>query len=141
MKEELSARKTSKRRVFIVLIHPMLRETLVDIINRETDLSVCGEASDAGQAFEAIGRARPDLVLVDVTVSGKSGLELVEKLRMVDPKIKLLAFCTHSAAPYAKRALQAGANGYTQNQGNPEELIHAIRDVMEGRIHVSKDAS
>ena len=139
MKSELSAPKPPKRKVFIVEIHPVLRETLVEIVGREKDLAVCGEASDAGQAFEAIGRVKPDLVLVDITVSGKSGLELVEKLRALDRQIKLLILCTHGAAFYADRTLQAGGNGYIQNQGNPEELIHAIREVLEGRGYVSED--
>jgi DNA-binding NarL/FixJ family response regulator len=140
MKPKLSATKKPERRIFIVLVHPMLRETLVEIVNRENDLTVCGEASDAAQAFEAISRAKPELVLVDVTVAGKCGLELVEKLRAADRQIKLLVFCTHSAASYAERALQAGGNGYIQNQGDPEELIHAIREVLEGWSYVSGDA-
>jgi DNA-binding NarL/FixJ family response regulator len=138
MKSKLSATNHPERKVFIVAIHPVLRETLVEIVNRERDLTVCGEASDTGQAFGAIGRVKPELVLVGITVSGKSGFELVEKLRAVDRKIKLLVLCTHNAALYADRVLQSGGNGYIQNQGDPEELIHAIREVLEGRIYVSE---
>jgi DNA-binding NarL/FixJ family response regulator len=130
---------TAAKRVFIVEDHLVLRETLVQIVSREKDLIVCGQASAANRAFKAITRVRPDLVLVDITLPGKSGLELVKELRAVDRKIKLLVVSMHDAALYADRALQAGGNGYLRKQGDPEELIQAIRHVLDGRIHVSKD--
>ena len=130
---------TTAKRVFIVEDHPVFRETLVRIVSRGKDLTVCGEASDAGRAFKAIGRAKPDLVLVDITLPGKSGLELVKELRAVDRKIKLLVVSMHDGALYAGRALRAGGNGYLRKQGDPKELIHAIREVLEGRIYVSED--
>ena len=155
MKSKLSATKTRNRkhggkkleepssttlkRVFIVEDHPVFRETLVRIVSREKDLSVCGQASAANRAFKAIGRVRPDLVLVDITLPGKSGLELVKELRAVDRKIKLLVVSMHDAALYAGRALQAGGNGYIRKQGDPVELIHAIREVLDGCIYVSED--
>jgi DNA-binding NarL/FixJ family response regulator len=130
---------TAARRVFIVEDHPVLRETLVQIVSREKDLTVCGQASTANRAFKAISRAKPDLVLVDITLPGKSGLELVQELRAMDHKIKLLVVSMHDAALYADRALQAGGNGYLRKQGDPEELIQAIRDVLDGRIYVRDD--
>ena len=155
MKSKLSATKTPDRknrgkkleepgsttvkRVFIVEDHPVLRETLVQIVSREKDLTVCGQASAARQAFKAVGRVKPDLVLVDITLPGKSGLELVKELRAVDRKIKLLVVSMHDGALYADKALHAGGNGYLRKQGNPEELIRAIRDTLDGRIFVSKD--
>ena len=155
MESELSARKTPDRktrvkrleepgsttgkRVSIVEDHTVLRETLVRIVGGEKDLTVRGEARDAVQAFKAIGRVKPDLVLVDITLPGKNGLELVKGLRAVDRKIKLLVVSMHDASLYADRVLQAGGNGYLRKQGNPEELIHAIRDVLDGRIYVSED--
>ena len=155
MKSRLSATKTPDRkplgkkleepsstivkRVFIVEDQPVLRETLVQMVSREKDLTICGQASGADRAFKAIGRAKPDLVLVDITLPGKSGLELVKELRAVDRKIKLLVVSMHDAALHADRALQAGGNGYLRKQGDPEELIQAIRDVLEGHIYVSQD--
>jgi DNA-binding NarL/FixJ family response regulator len=127
------------RRVFIVEDHPALRESLVRVVSCEKDLTVCGEASAADQAFKAIGRAKPDLVLVDITLPDKSGLELVKELRALDGKIKLLVVSMHDAALYADRALQAGGNGYIRKQGDPEELIYAIREVLDGHIYVSED--
>ena len=155
MKSQLSARKTPERkargkkleessstaakRVFVVEDHPVLRATLVQIVSREKDLTVCGQARTANRAFKAIRRAKPDLVLVDLTLPGKSGLELVQELRAVDRKIKLLVVSMHDAALYADRALQAGGNGYLRKQGDPEELIQAVREVLDGRIYVSED--
>jgi len=112
---------------------------LVRVVSREDDLTVCGEASSANRAFKAIGRAKPDLVLVDISLPDKSGLELVKELRAVDRKIKLLVVSMHDTALYADRALQAGGNGYIQKQGKPEELIQAICDVLDGRIYVRED--
>jgi len=102
-------------------------------------LIVCGEASNAEQAFEAIGRVKPDLVLVDITLPGKNGLELVKELRAVDRKIKLLVVSMHDAALCADKALQAGGNGYIRKQGDKEELMDAMRAVLSGRIYVSED--
>jgi len=76
---------------------------------------------------------------VDITLPGKSGLELVKELRALDGKIKLLVVSMHDAALQSGRALQAGGNGYLRKQGDPEELIQAIRDVLAGRIYVSQD--
>jgi DNA-binding NarL/FixJ family response regulator len=130
---------TTAKRVFIVEDHPVLRESLVRVVSREKDLTVCGEASAADQAFKAIGQAKPDVVLVDITLPDKSGLELVKELRAVDRKIKLLVVSMHDAALYADRALEAGGDGYFRKQGDPEELIHAIREMLDGRIYVSED--
>jgi DNA-binding NarL/FixJ family response regulator len=127
------------QRVFIVEDHPVLRESLVRVVSGEKDLTVCGEASAADQAFKAICRAKAELVLVDINLADKSGLELVKELRAMDGKIKLLVVSMHDAALYANRALEAGGNGYLRKQGDPEELIHAIREVLAGRIYVSED--
>jgi DNA-binding NarL/FixJ family response regulator len=132
-------RSTTAKRLFIVENHPVFRETLVRVISWEKDLTVCGVASDAGQAIKAIGRVKPDLVMVDINLPGKSGLELIKELRGVDRKIKLLAVSMHDATLYADRALQAGANGYMRKEGDPEELFHALREVLDGRIYVSED--
>jgi DNA-binding NarL/FixJ family response regulator len=138
-KKRQEAGSTTTKRVFIVEDHPAFRETLVEMVGREKDLTLCGEASNAFQACEAIIRVKPDLVLVDISLPGRSGLELLKALRTVDRKIKLLAVSMHDAALYAAVTLQAGANGYMPKQGTPQELIHAIRDVLDGRIYVSED--
>ncbi len=127
------------KKVFIVEDHPVFREGLVQIINSEGDLTVCGEAGDAEHALRAIPDLNPDLVLVDLSLPGKSGLELIKELRARNRGVKLLVHSMHDEALYADRVLRAGGDGYIMKQEDPEEVIHAIRDVLGGRIYVSED--
>jgi DNA-binding NarL/FixJ family response regulator len=129
----------SCRKVFIVEDHPVFREGLVQIISGEKDLSVCGEAGDAEHALLAIGRLKPDLVLVDITLPGKSGLELIKELRSQNRKVRILVVSMHDEALYADRVLRAGGDGYIMKQEDPEEIVHAIRDVLGGHIYVSEE--
>jgi DNA-binding NarL/FixJ family response regulator len=130
-------RSTAVKTVFIVEDHAFFRETLVQLVSRQKDLVVCGEASEANEAFEAISRIKPDVVLVDITLPGKSGLALVGDFRAVSSEIKFLVVSLNEPALYASRALAAGANGYVWKQGDPEELIRAIRTVLNGRTYLS----
>jgi DNA-binding NarL/FixJ family response regulator len=125
-------------RVFIVEDHPVFREGLAQTLASDGDLLVCGKAGNAEQALEAIAQLKPDLVLVDITLPGKSGLELVKELRAVDRRIKLLIVSMHDEALYADRVLRAGGDGYIMKQEDPEEIVHAIRDVLSGHIYVSE---
>lgn len=128
-----------RRKIFIVEDHPVFREGLVQIISGEKDLSVCGEAGDAEHALEAIARLKPDLVLVDITLPGKSGLELIKELRSWNSKVKILVVSMHDEAFYADRVLRAGGDGYIMKQEDPEEIVHAMRDVLGGHIYVSEE--
>jgi len=127
------------RTVFIVDDHPVFREGLVQLIEGENDLTVCGEAGDAEHALEAIPRCKPDLVVVDITLPGRSGLDLIKELRALNGGIKLLVVSMHDEALYANRVLRAGGDGYVMKQEDPQEIVHAIRDVLEGRIYVSEE--
>ena len=127
-----------RAKVFLVEDHPVFRQGLVKMINAEEDLAVCGEAGDAESALPAIRRMRPDLVLVDITLPGKSGLQLIKELRTLGPKPRLLVISMHDEALYANRVLRAGGDGYIMKQEDPEEILHAIRDVLNGRIYVSE---
>ena len=130
-----------KKKIFIVDDHPMMREGLRGILNREADLTVCGEAENARKALEQLAAAAPDLVLVDITMPGKSGLELVKDLRVLYPNLKLLTISMHEESLYAERVLRAGARGYITKHQPPEELIKAIRQVLAGQIYVSREMS
>ena len=140
MEKSLKAQSPgSRRRIFIVEDHPAFREGLVQIINGEKDLKVCGEAGDAEHALKAILHLQPDLVLVDITLPGKSGLTLIKDLRSRKSQVKILVVSMHDEALYADRVLRAGGDGYIMKQEDPEEIVHAMRDVLGGHIYVSEE--
>jgi DNA-binding NarL/FixJ family response regulator len=126
-------------KVFIVDDHPVFRKGLVQIVNGEEDMAVCGQAGDAEQALQAIPRLQPDLVLVDISLPGKNGLQMIKEIRAVNQQIKLLVVSMHDEALYVNRMLRAGGDGYIMKQEDPEEIIHAIRDVMDGHIYLSEN--
>jgi DNA-binding NarL/FixJ family response regulator len=134
-----SGQNTGRRRIFIVEDHPVFREGLAQVLNGEPDLSVCGMAGDVPEALKEIPRLKPQLVLVDIGLPGQSGLELIKKLRAVDRETKLLVVSMHDEALYADRVLRAGGDGYIMKQEDPEEILHAIRDVLGGHIYVSEE--
>jgi DNA-binding NarL/FixJ family response regulator len=137
-----SVRKAeTKKTILIVDDHPMLREGLRTVINREPDLMVCGEAENAQQAMSAVQKLSPDLTLVDITLPGKSGLELVKDLKALRPKLLILAISLHEESLYAERMLRAGASGYITKQRPPEEFVKAVRQVLDGHVYVSKEVS
>ena len=127
------------RNVFIVEDHPAFREGLVQIINGEKDLEVCGQAGSAEQALPAIKRLNPDLVLVDITLPKKSGLKLIQELRAAHNKVKLLVLSMHDEALYADRVLRTGGDGYIMKQADPDEIVHAVRDVLNGHLYISDE--
>jgi DNA-binding NarL/FixJ family response regulator len=128
-----------RKKVFIVEDHPVFREGLVQVISREHDLQVCGQAGDAEGAFEEIKRLKPDLALVDISLPGKNGLALIKEIREVNRRVKLLVISMHDEALYANRVLRAGGDGYIMKQEDPEEVVDAIRDVLAGHIYVSEE--
>lgn len=125
--------------IFILEDHPVFREGLAQIVGGEKDLDVCGTAGSAAEAFSKIALNKPDLILVDLGLPGKSGLEFIKEIRTSDRTIKLLVISMHDEALYANRVLRAGGDGYIMKQENPEEIVHAIRDVLGGHIYVSEE--
>jgi DNA-binding NarL/FixJ family response regulator len=119
----------------------MMREGLCGAINRERDLEVCGAVANAQQALAAVAKLHPDLALVDVSLPGKDGLELVKDFKALHPGLRILAISMHDESLYAQRMLRAGASGYITKQQPPEELIRAIRQVFSDRIYVSEEVS
>src|SRR5436190_3590474 len=139
MIKSLKPKVAARKKVFMVEDHPVFREGLAQILNSEKDLTVCGQAGSAEQALQAIPRLKPDLILVDITLPGKNGLEFIKGLRAVNRKVKLLVVSMHDQALYADRVLRAGGDGYVMKQEDPEEILHAIRDVLAGHIYVSEE--
>ena len=130
-----------RKRVLIVDDHPMTREGIRQLLGREVDLMVCGEVADLPQAHAAIRAACPDLVLTDITMPGKSGLELVREVSQLRPGLPLLVVSMHDETIYAERALQAGARGYIMKTEGGGELLRAVRQVLRGEMYVSKRMS
>ena len=126
-----------KRRIFIVDDHPIVRGGLVQLINDERDLEVCGQGEDAYTALRAIKEAKPDLVLLDVSLKDSDGLELAKELRVQQPDVPILMLSMHDEAIYTERALRAGARGFIMKEEPPQTLLAAIRKVLAGQVYVS----
>jgi len=124
-------------KVFIVDDHPLVREGLANLINQQTDVSVCGEAEDSASAISGIQSINPDVVLVDISLKNESGLELVKTLGTQFPDLAVIVLSMHDEALYAERALHAGARGYVMKRETTKNVLTAIRRVLEGDIYVS----
>jgi DNA-binding NarL/FixJ family response regulator len=129
------------RKVLVVDDHTVLREGLVAQINRQPDLTVCGEAADARQALGAVEKLKPDLVLADINLPGRNGLELIRDLRVLRPELPVLVLSMHEESVFAERVLRAGGRGYVSKQEGGKQLIDAIRCVLRGQIYLSQDVS
>jgi DNA-binding NarL/FixJ family response regulator len=131
--------KSGKTRIVIVDDHPLLRTGLAARLRDEPDLAVCGQAGDLAEAMAVIDRERPDLVLVDISLPGRDGLELLKDIRARHPPMLTLVLSMHDESLYAERALRAGARGYVMKGAAPETLVQAIRDVVAGELVVGKE--
>jgi DNA-binding NarL/FixJ family response regulator len=129
------------RRIFIVEDHPITRRGLVELINQEADLKVCGEADSAVRALDAIKSLKPDLALVDITLPRKSGLVLIKDIRLWAPGVYVLVLSMHDENLYAERVLRAGGHGYMIKSEGGERLLQAIRQVLAGKTFVSEKVS
>jgi DNA-binding NarL/FixJ family response regulator len=128
---------TRKTRVFVVDDHPIVRQGLALLINREQDLVVCGEAEEAQKAMQEITSRRPDIVVVDISLNGPDGLELLKNVRVRYPHLPVLILSMHDESIYAERALRAGANGYIMKQEATEKVLEALRRIVNREIYVS----
>jgi DNA-binding NarL/FixJ family response regulator len=128
----------TKHRIFLVDDHPLVREGLTNLINRQDDLMVCGEAEDSAAAITRIARTRPDVAVIDISLKNESGLELVKNLGSQFPLVALIVLSMHDEALYAERALRAGARGYVPKRETTKSVLNAIRRVLEGSVCVSE---
>src|SRR5246500_3075113 len=128
----------SKCKVFLVDDHPIVRQGLALFIEREPDLTVCGEAEDATSALQAIRESTPDFVILDISLDGRDGLELLKTLRAGHPNLPVLVLSMHDESSYAERSLRAGANGYIMKQEATEKVLVAIRRILDGKVYLSE---
>lgn len=134
-------KSTAKKKVLLVDDHPMMREGLAQLFGNQPDLEVCGEAGDANTALEKIATLKPDLVLTDITLPGKNGLELIKDIQAIHPGMLVLVISMHDEALYVERVLRAGGRGYIMKQEGGKMIAQAIRQVLDGRIYVSEKMS
>jgi DNA-binding NarL/FixJ family response regulator len=127
----------SKHKVLLVDDHPIVRQGLALFIDREPDLVVCGEADGANSALQAIRDLTPDFVVLDISLEGPDGLEVLKTLRVTHPNLPVLVLSMHDESTYAERALRAGANGYIMKQEATEKVLTAIRQILRGDVYVS----
>ncbi len=137
MTAQLPGPLTKKIRVFVVDDHPIVRQGLAQLLNREPDLMVCGEAEDARAALQSIDASKPDILIVDVSLNGPDGIDLLKTIRTRDSHLPVLILSMHDESLYAERALRAGANGYIMKQEATERVLIAIRQILTGEVYVS----
>ncbi|MEO7597771.1 MAG: response regulator transcription factor [Opitutus sp.] len=127
-----------KSRVFLVDDHPITRQGLVALINREHNLVVCGEADSAPTAIDQIQKLMPDIALVDVTLKTTSGIELMKHLKALRPEMPVLMMSMHDESLFAERALRAGAKGYIMKLESSATILAAIRRTLSGELYLSE---
>jgi|SRR5579863_2152866 DNA-binding NarL/FixJ family response regulator len=137
MPAESHAPAAGVRKIFIVDDHPVVRQGLALLINREPDLVVCGDAEEANAALQKIASLKPDVVLVDISLNGPDGLDLLKNIRMRDQNLPVLILSMLDELLYAERALRAGASGYIMKQEATEQVLVAIRRILGGEIYLS----
>lgn len=127
----------TKRRVFVVDDHPIVRQGLAMLVNREPDLTVCGEAEDAQTAMQSMLACKPDILVLDISLNGPDGLDLLKNVRSRYPELPVLVLSMHDESIYAERALRAGAQGYIMKQEATDRVLVALRRILSREIYIS----
>jgi DNA-binding NarL/FixJ family response regulator len=130
-----------RRRVFVVDDHPIVRQGLALLINREADLQVCGEAEEANGALDALDAMDPDIVVLDISLNGPDGIDLLKAIRSRKASLPMLVLSMHDELIYAERALRAGASGDIMTQEATERVLVAIRRILNGDVYLSDRAA
>ena len=133
-----SGKRQVRARILLVDDHPLVRERLGEVINREADLEVCDEAEDCVAAIRSIKATDPHLVIIDLTLKNSDGLELIKDIHAEWPSLLMLVVSMHDESLYAERVLRAGARGYITKQKATRSILSAIRRVLAGDIFVSE---
>jgi DNA-binding NarL/FixJ family response regulator len=131
-------RTNARTRILIVDDHPIVRRGLAELIEHEEDLEVCAEAADAAEAMHRVAATHPHVVVVDISLPGDNGIELIKKIRAYDDGIRMLVSSMHDESLYAERVLRAGAKGYINKSEATENIIDAIRLILSGRVYLSQ---
>jgi len=129
--------KGARARIMIVDDHPIVRQGLSELINQEKDLLVCGEAEDACHTMQVIAKTNPDLVIVDVSLKDRNGVELIKDIKAKYPNLLILTLSMHDESLYAERAMRAGAGGYIMKEEATKNVVTAVRTVLDGNVYLS----
>ncbi len=125
-------------KIIIVDDHPIVRQGLAALINQQEDMAVCAQAADGREAMEQIGKLKPDLVTIDLTLGDSGGLELIKNIKSRYPNLPMLIISIHDESLYAERVLRAGAKGYIMKQEATERVTEAIGKVLAGQVYISE---
>jgi two-component system, NarL family, invasion response regulator UvrY len=126
-------------RILIADDHPIMRDGLKKILNEEPDMTVVGEASNYHEALTAVKKNVPDIAILDISMPGRNGLDILKELRSLYPRLKVLILSMHPEDRFALRAIKAGAAGYVTKENATEQLVNAIRKVHEGKKYISPE--
>jgi DNA-binding NarL/FixJ family response regulator len=137
MKAKKNTNPASPARVFVIDDQPIVREALLALIERESDLTTCGEADDLRMAMDRVAREKPDLVITGLSFKYSHGLGLIKDLRKRFPRLLVVVFSMYDELLYAERALRAGARGFIEKRAATKELLVAIRTVLRGETYLS----
>ena len=132
---------TPRKKILVVDDHPMTRSGVVHLINKQTEWEVCGEAGNPAEALDTISRFHPDLILTDMTMPGRSGVEFIKDVLALHSNLPILVLSMHDEVIYAERAIRAGARGYIMKEAGGEKLLAAIRRVLNGQVYLSEEMS
>lgn len=130
-----------KTRIYIADDHALVRRGIAAMIAPEPDLELCGEAEDCATATTEVARLVPDVVIVDISLKGNSGIELIKNIKSIDPRIHIVVLSIHDESVYALRVLRAGAMGYVMKQEIASSVIDAVRKIRAGQMYVSERVS
>jgi len=137
----MSTDSSNPKRILIVDDHPLFREGLRQMIDHEQDLKVVAEAADAETALRLLSETKPDLAIVDISLGGSNGIDLIKNIRARDEQFPVLVVSMHDESLYAERALRAGASGYVMKHEPPKTVKTAIRKALKGEIYLSERMS
>lgn len=129
--------KKTPHRILLIDDHPIVRQGLRQLLQTQPYLEICGEASSWGEAMDAVASLTPDLVILDITLGKRMGLELIKELLSIHPSLRILVLSMHDETVYAERALRAGAHGYVMKGEASESVLTALQRVLAGQIFVN----
>lgn len=131
----------NKKNVLVIEDHPIVARGLVQLINKQSDLTVCATSSTARSTIEYIKKNNPDMITIDISLKDSSGLELIKDINLQFPNIPILVISMHDESVYAERSIKAGASGYIMKESITKELLKAIYQVLKGKIYLSNKMS